>query len=142
MKILNAIAAVALAVAITALSAFGEDEQLDTAPATAAAQAWLALVDAGRSGESWDAAATFFRDTVPKVKWQTALDAAHAPLGIVMARKMRSVTYARTLPNAPPGDYVVIEYDTRFENRPQAIETVTPMREKDGSWKVPGYFIR
>lgn len=142
MKILNALAALALATAITALSALGDEEQLDTAPAMAAAQAWVALLDAERSGDSWDEAATFFRDSVPKVKWQTAYDAMRAPLGIVLARKMRSVTYAHVLPNAPPGDYVVIEYDTRFENRPQAIETVTPMREKDGSWKVAGYFVR
>jgi hypothetical protein len=37
---------------------------------------------------------------------------------------------------------VVIQFDTRFENRPLSMETVTPMREKDGSWKVSGYFIR
>jgi len=36
----------------------------------------------------------------------------------------------------------VIQYETRFENKASAIETVTPMKQKDGSWKVSGYFIR
>jgi hypothetical protein len=28
------------------------------------------------------------------------------------------------------------------ENRKSAIETVTPLQEADGSWKVSGYFIK
>jgi hypothetical protein len=47
----------------------------------------------------------------------------------------------RTLPGAPDGEYVVIQYATRFEHKPSIIETVTPMLDKDGSWKVSGYFI-
>jgi hypothetical protein len=37
---------------------------------------------------------------------------------------------------------VVIQFNTRFENKAAAIETVTPMHEKDGSWRVSGYFIK
>jgi len=37
---------------------------------------------------------------------------------------------------------VVIQYDTQFENKKSAMETVTPHLEKDGSWKVSGYYIR
>jgi hypothetical protein len=29
-----------------------------------------------------------------------------------------------------------------FENKKAAIETVTPMHDKDGKWKVSGYYIR
>ncbi|MGZ5037978.1 MAG: DUF4019 domain-containing protein [Usitatibacter sp.] len=140
-KTLNCLAALALASAITAISALA-DEELDTSPAMSAAQSWLSLVDAGRQDESWDQAAAIFREKIPKVKWQTAVEAARGPLGVLIARKMRSATYARTLPDAPPGDYLVIVYDSRFENLPHATETVTPMREKDGTWKVAGYFIR
>lgn len=141
MKTLRTLPALVLAAAITAISAFA-DEEIDTAPAMTGAQAWLAHVDAGRSGESWDEAAAFFRESIPKVQWQTALDKARDPLGVVVARKLRSATYAHALPGAPAGDYVVIQFDTRFENRPQSTETVTSMREKDGSWKVAGYLIR
>jgi hypothetical protein len=45
------------------------------------------------------------------------------------------------LPGAPEGEYVVIQYETQFEHKAGAIETVTPLREKDGSWRVSGYFI-
>jgi hypothetical protein len=37
-------------------------------------------------------------------------------------------------------EYVVIQYETQFEHH-TATETVTPMLDKDGAWKVSGYFI-
>lgn len=55
---------------------------------------------------------------------------------------MRSATFARDLPGAPKGDYVVIVYDTVFADKAGAIETITPMRDSDGKWKVSGYFVR
>jgi hypothetical protein len=140
-KLLNTLAALALAAAITALSAMGAEE-LDTAPAMTAAQAWLTRVDAGSYGESWDESAAYFQEKVPKVQWQTALDTKRAPLGGMITRKLRMATYTHTLPGAPEGEYVVIEFDTGFENLPRATETVTPMREKDGSWRVAGYLIK
>jgi len=46
------------------------------------------------------------------------------------------------MPGAPDGKYVIIQYDTVFENKASAVETVTPMVDPDGSWRVSGYFIR
>jgi hypothetical protein len=37
--------------------------------------AWLALVDTGKYGESWDQAAQLFKDVMTKDKWQTSLQA-------------------------------------------------------------------
>jgi hypothetical protein len=55
---------------------------------------------------------------------------------------MSSARYSRTLPGAPDGEYVVIQYSSQFANKASAVETVTPMREKDGSWKVSGYYVK
>jgi hypothetical protein len=60
----------------------------------------------------------------------------------VKARKVKSATFARTLPGAPDGEYVVIQFESQFENKAAAIETVTPMHDKDGTWRVSGYFIK
>jgi hypothetical protein len=46
------------------------------------------------------------------------------------------------LPGAPDGEYVVIQFETSFENKKSAIETVTPMIEINGGWRVSGYFIK
>ena len=43
---------------------------------------------------------------------------------------------------SPDGHYVVIQYATTFEHKKSAVETITPMQEADGSWKVSGYFIK
>jgi hypothetical protein len=141
MKLLKTLAALALAAAITALAAFGAEE-LDTAPAMAAAQGWLAYVDAGDFGKSWDESAAYFQTSIPKLDWQKKLDAARSPLGVLITRKIVRADYARKLPNAPDGEYVVIRYEARFGNVPRATESVTAMREQDGLWKVAGYAIR
>ncbi len=39
------------------------------------------------------------------------------------------------------GQYVVV-YESSFEHKKSAIEAVTPSLDKDGQWKVSGYFIR
>ena len=58
-----------------------------------------------------------------------------------MTRKLKSKMYSKTLPGVPDGEYVVIMFDTQFENKKSAVETVTPMLDKDGKWRVAGYLI-
>jgi hypothetical protein len=55
---------------------------------------------------------------------------------------MRTKNYKTSLPGAPDGEYVVIQFGTSFENKKTAIETVTPMLDKDGKWRVSGYYIK
>lgn len=110
--------------------------------AVAAALAWLALVDAGDYDQSWETAAAYFRNAVAKEKWHRMLTAVRRPLGALVSRDLASKAFTRTLPGAPDGDYVVIRFDASYENKASAIETVTPMRDSDGQWRVSGYFIK
>jgi len=116
----------------------------DTAEQAArkSAAAWLALVDQGKYVESWDAAAKLFQGGVSRQKWKEALSGVRAPLGKLVARTPKSAQSATSLPGAPDGKYVVIQFATSFEKKQDATETVTPMLEVDGSWKVSGYFIK
>lgn len=115
-------------------------EEVDVRPASAAAEAWLELVDQGRYGASWDEAAITFKAAFARVKWETAAQDARNSLGPLVKRKLRGARHARNLPNAPEGEYVVIQNDTRFESR-LSTETVTLMRQPDGAWRVAGYFV-
>ena len=110
--------------------------------ATKEAEAWLALVDQGKQEDSWDAAAKLFNDAVTREKWKESLTAVRSPLGKVITRRLKSARFATTLPGAPDGKYVVIQFNTSFEHKKQAVETITPMQEADGAWKVSGYFIK
>ena len=114
----------------------------DAAAAVTAAEDWLALVDAGKTGESWEEAAALFKRAMTKEQWQAALSAVRAPLGKALSRKLTSKRAMTSLPGAPDGEYVVIQYTTSFENKKDAVETITPMRDPDGEWRVSGYFIR
>ncbi|MGE0455967.1 MAG: DUF4019 domain-containing protein [Vicinamibacteria bacterium] len=110
--------------------------------ATKSAEAFLALVDNGRYDESWDAAAKLFQGAVTREKWKEALTATRTPLGKLVSRGLKVAKHTTSLPGAPDGQYVVVQFATSFENKKEAVETVTPMQEKDGSWRVSGYFIR
>jgi hypothetical protein len=126
--------------ACTATSAHAQQkpEQL----AQQSAQNWLTLVDSGTYVESWQEAASLFKRHVSKEQWQNMIAATRNPLGKTLSRKLQSATYTKTLPGAPDGDYVVIQYETRFEHKQSAIETITPMLDKDGKWRASGYFIK
>jgi hypothetical protein len=109
--------------------------------AESAALAWLALVDAGNYAQSWNTASTMFRQNVTQSQWQAAAANARGPVGALKSRTLSSATYARTLPGAPDGEYVVIQFTASFEHKAAAVETVTPMKDQDGAWHVSGYFI-
>ena len=104
--------------------------------------AWLALIDAGKYVDGWQESSSLFKTHVSKSQWQTLVSATRDPLGKVISRKLASATYTKTLPGAPDGDYVAIQYQTSFEHKQSAVETVTPMLDKDGKWRVSGYFIK
>ena len=109
--------------------------------ALVASTKWLGLVDKGDYTKSWERAAGIFRVMVTKVEWKAKLDTFRTPLGDVSERNMKSKQYRKTLPDAPEGEYVVIEYETVFKNKQTVTETVTTMLEKDGKWRVAGYYI-
>ena len=109
--------------------------------AIATAEKWLAVVDGGQYAESWREAASYFRTSVTQEQWKHSLTAVRKPLGRLLSRKMKDKKYLTSLPGAPDGEYLVIQFETSFANKKSAIETVTPMREKDGKWRVSGYYI-
>ena len=106
------------------------------------AEAWLDLVDEGRYDESWEEAASLVKTAVTKDDWGRGIASARRPLGKLVSRIVKSRTYAETLPGAPDGRYVVIQYETTFENKKSAVETITPMMDSDGRWRVSGYYIK
>ena len=129
----------AAAVILTAARSNATEPNVDDARKVA--EEWLALVDAGKYDDSWSAAASYFRSEVPKAVWAMSAGAARAPLGAIESRTLNAAEATRKLPGAPEGDYVVLVYDATFASG-HARETVTPMRDADGHWKVAGYFVQ
>lgn len=106
-----------------------------------AAGIWLGLLDAGQYGAAWDEAANRLQRAVPRAEWIARVRALRAPHGPVRARRLKWVNYPETIA-AEGGQYVVLEYETRFDNTVSAVETVTPVMDERGIWKVGAYSIR
>ncbi len=126
---------------VVALGVVGHAAPKPEAEATKAAQTWLALIDAGKYSESWDAAAKVFQGAITREQWALTLTGVRSPLGKLGTRGLKSAELRTSLPGAPDGKYVVVQFKTTFALKKNAIETVTPYFE-DGAWKVSGYFIK
>lgn len=117
------------------------DQAAAKASAVKAADQWLRLVDDGKYDDSWTQASSLFKDHVTEDQWAQKVGAVRKSMGPVISRKVGSTRYMTSLPGAPDGDYVVIQYTTSFEHKKSAIETVTPMID-NGTWRVSGYYIK
>lgn len=108
--------------------------------AAAAGEAWLAYVDSGAYAESWDAAATLFKASITREQWAASLANVHMQLGVPHGRELIAAKHTTSLPNAPAGDYVVIQYRVDLADG-SGVETLT-MKLDENVWKASGYFIR
>jgi hypothetical protein len=110
--------------------------------AQASVESWLSLIDMRSYAASWEAAATIFKGAVTREKWQAAVQSVRGPLGQLKTRTLKSATATSALPGAPDGEYVVFQFDATFDKKAASVETVTAIREADGTWHVGGYFIK
>ncbi|HSR09450.1 MAG TPA: DUF4019 domain-containing protein [Bryobacteraceae bacterium] len=109
--------------------------------ASPSGEAWLKLVDGGKYADSWKEASSYFRSRVPEKTWVSMVQGVRAPLGSLVSRSQASVTFAKTLPGAPDGNYALMQFQTSFQKKTSAVETLTMMSDGD-QWRVAGYFIR
>ncbi|MFA5864038.1 MAG: M56 family metallopeptidase [Phycisphaerae bacterium] len=110
--------------------------------AVRATMKWIKLIDTEKFDDAYRPSADYFKSQVPQKDFTDSVKKARENFGKLTSRKVISKTYLTSLPGAPDGEYVVIQFATSFENKKEAIETVTPMKEKDGTWRVSGYFIK
>lgn len=138
MKTVHKPTLILLLILLPALS--GASEQKKNAAAQEAGK-WLALVDGLQYQDSWERAASLFKQQVTGKQWLQAISAVRTPLGNMVSRQLASANYTTSLPGAPDGEYVVLQFKTAFKNKQNAIETVTPMFDR-GQWRVSGYYVR
>jgi hypothetical protein len=119
-----------------------DDNEQKVNAAIQSAISWLHLIDEGQYEKSWQEAAAYLEKFVTQQQFKTSLEPVRKPLGKILSRKVINSTYKTALPGAPDGQYVIIQFETSFENKHNAIETVTPMMEPDGQWRVSGYYIK
>ena len=109
--------------------------------AQAAAEVWLALVDAGQYAKSWQQAAAFFKEAVTESDWIAAIKLNRQPLGAFKSRKVKYTQVTDRLQGAPVGQYVLLQTEAAFANKESAKEVISLALEKDGKWRIVGYFL-
>jgi hypothetical protein len=109
--------------------------------AIASAENWLKLVDAGEYSESWKQSSENFKQRITQDRWEQAITRVRSPLSKLVSRKMEDAFYTTSLPGAPDGQYVVIDFNTSFENKKSGYENVLLTLDKDGKWRVSAYSI-
>jgi hypothetical protein len=133
------------AAVLVMLFAMGAGTAVEPAPGAGgerAANAWLKLVDDGKYVQSWQDASSYFRSQVTQADWVGTIASLRQALGGLAARELASTQTATSLPGAPDGNYVVIQYRSSFTNKRSATETVIMVLDKDGQYRLAGYFIR
>ena len=101
---------------------------------------WLQLIDAGEYTKSWQQADALFKSQLNKTNWKSALSTVRAPLGKVATREQISANEYTSLPGAPQGKYLIVQFKTQFAAR-LAVETLT-LSKSSGQWRAVGYFIK
>jgi len=110
--------------------------------ASAASEEFLQLVDSGKFAESWRTSASLLKEKVSEEVWVNQLKKIRTATGPLVERTEKEMSYSTEAKGSGEGEYIRIVYDTSFEAKRDASETITVMRDKDGTWRVAGYFIK
>ena len=103
---------------------------------------FLGYLDHGRFADSYAYTGMLIRAQLDQAAFAKQMEEkVRAGVGALLSRELINATYATTLPGAPEGQYVVLNYGSSFANRQQAEETVTLAFAK-GYWRVSGYYIK
>lgn len=123
---------------------FGLSAQADSASiddARVASTTFLALVDEREYDKSYSSASSVLREEVSQEDWVAHVSNARTPLGKLDQRTESLSEFHESLPDAPPGGYVIFTYDSSFENIEYATEIVALAKGADGVWRVVGYYF-
>jgi hypothetical protein len=125
---------------LVALSPWATADPASIDAATAVAEQWLAGVDRHEYGMSWSEASPLLRAEVNEADWVENLDNLRGHLGKLEARTLQSSEYHDSLPDMPSGEYVILVYDSAFENYAALSEAVGLAKHGD-TWRVIGYYF-
>lgn len=109
--------------------------------ALAAAEKWLALVDAGKYADSWRETAEAFRGRVEQKSWEQRLRSDRGSEGACVARNFISSAFQKSPPKTRSSDCIAIRFNTSFQKRKYALERLTLVLDKDEQWRVADYLI-
>jgi hypothetical protein len=139
----------AFAMIATAASPLAQTMMPAQREALNAAERWLVPVDGRRYDDAWAMASESFKAKVPRDAFRDGIAKIRKDYGKVVKRSGEKMAFRGDMPSpdqgdtpAKPGAEVAILFDATFAGDKQAREEVTMVLEKDGIWRVAGYYIK
>jgi hypothetical protein len=108
--------------------------------ARAAAEQWLALIDAANYPAAYALELPRLRRAMTEEQFVKSMEGRRQPFGRVQSRVFIGAAYTRKLTGAPDGQYESILFRTAFTHKSVAAERVILSREGKG-WRVVDYRV-
>lgn len=110
------------------------------AQAETIAENWLALIDAGNYGQSWEKAAEMMKQKVTKKQWKRLIGTVlPQKTGAFQERTLKNAQFRTQLGPLPEGQYVILQYDASYEKG--SFREVVVLTKQEEAWKVIGYRV-
>ena len=97
---------------------YGAETAPDADAARVVAESWVAILDSAEYERSWEALSEKLRQKVSRKAWATDMRKLRDPLGALQKRSLIGTRYVRDLPEALPGEYIVVQYSSSYEHFP------------------------
>ena len=114
-----------------------------------AAERWLVPLDDERYVDAYAMASEPFKASVTRQQWRDGIAKIRKDYGKVVSRTGEKMAFKGKVPapddpnaQTAPGTEVAILFDTTFEKNRKAAEEVTMVLERDGIWRMAGYYIK
>ena len=108
--------------------------------ARAAAEEWLALIDAANYPAAYAAEPARLRAATTQEQFVRSMQGRREPFGQVLSRKFIGAAYTRKMTGAPDGHYESILFRTSFSHKSVAAERVI-LTQESGAWRVVDYRV-
>ena len=105
------------------------------------AKNYVVGLDNKQYAESWTKGDQLFQHTITQQEWEKALSDNRTKLGKVNSRTLKRQIPAWDPKGLPKGVYMVVEYNTSFENAPNSGELLTLRLGTDDKWRVLTYQV-
>jgi hypothetical protein len=102
------------------------------------AESFLSLIDENKYQDTWTWLSDVFKKTITKEQLVGDLEGVRKPLGKLLERKLSHVTEAS---DENLGEYLIVQYQSLFENKESKSEAVSVIKDIKGRWKILGYTI-
>lgn len=103
---------------------------------------WLTNVNKEDYASAWRSASDYFRGTITLQRWLEEMQGYRKPLGQCLDRSKPSFRHEKELDSVPDGKYIIVEYESRFEKKKKATETIVTNAGLDGHLEIYGYRVK